>query len=469
MKPNRPPFPLAWLPALLPALILVGCAAAPNVPMPATTVPAQWHEQAAAAALTRGAPPADAPWWQAFGDETANRWVALALGQNPDTLTAALRARAAALRVDTASAALNPTPTGSLSVGTSRTLQPLGPVARTAGTSWGVSWELDLWGRLALQRNLADWEATASADDLRAARSALAGQVLRQMWQWAALGQRIEQAEASLAYARETVRLTQSQYDAGAISGLDLAQAKQGVDAQTLALDSLRQQRTEAGHQLSLALGLPPGELPADAASLALPPARAVPVAPDVPAQWLARRPDLRAAEQRLRIALGRVDDTRLSFYPTIGLNGGLSTGGASLAQWLANPAASLGAGLSLPFLSNWGEMQRAPQVAQLEYEQAVLGFKQTLHRAMAEVETAFANVAMLEAQRGLQADVLARAARIEAMTQTRYRAGAIALRDWLATQEALRLARQQAVDADLNWLLAQVALLQALGGDAGG
>ncbi len=71
-----------------------------------------------------------------------------------------------------------------------------------------------------------------------------------------------------------------------------------------------------------------------------------------VPAQLLGRRPDLRAAELRLRESLSQIKVTRVSYYPAITLTGSVRGTSDSLSSVLAHPVETLGAGLALPFHS---------------------------------------------------------------------------------------------------------------------
>ncbi|MDO5691962.1 MAG: efflux transporter outer membrane subunit [Pseudomonadota bacterium] len=459
--------------ALLPALLLAACAQAPlKSPAPLPEPPARWTYADAAA---QDGPPASratpAQWWAAYADPDLQQTLAQALAAHGDLASAALKIRNAELRAEAAGAAALPTLSGSMGANASRPLS--GAAQRTTrgfSTSWGVSWELDLWGRLRTQADMAAFERDATWQDRRAVAATLAANVVRQYWQLAALNQRLTVAEQSLVHARRTLALTQAQYEAGAVSGLDLAQARQATQSQELTLLSLTQQRTEARHALALLLDLPPADLPAHAERRALPlgAAARARIVPGLPAEVLACRPDLRAAELRLRGALANVDAVRLSFYPGISLTGGLGTGSAALVSLLSNPVATLGVGLSLPFL-NAGEMRRNPQIAQNDYEQVVIGFRQSLLRALGEVENQLSSVATLREGAARQADLVAQARRIDELTEVRFRAGAIALRQWLDAQESRRQAEQAQVDAELNLLQAQANLYQALGTSACG
>src|SRR5699024_4275245 len=100
-----------------------------------------------------------------------------------------------------------------------------------------------------------------------------------------------------------------------------------------------------------------------------------------LPAQLLARRPDLRAAELRLRAALAQVKITARSYYPTLTLTGSLGSTSSALARVLSNPVATLGAGLALPFL-NIREARLSTRIAGTQYEMAVKQFRTTLYTA---------------------------------------------------------------------------------------
>ncbi|QTD45950.1 TolC family protein [Ottowia testudinis] len=459
-------------------MLLAACAQAPvatSVALP--DPPARWaHADAAAQAghdpLGQGDPRAvtlRTSWWAAYGDAGLQQTVAQALASHGDLASAALKIRNAELRAEAAGAAALPTMSGSVGANASRPLS--GNAQRTTrafSASVGVSWELDLWGKLRAQSDMAAFERDATWQDRRAVTATLAANVVRQYWQLAALNQRIAVASQSLAHARRTLDLTQAQYDAGAVSGLDVTQSRQATQSQELNLLNLRQQRTELRHALALLLDLPPADLPAHAErdALLLGAAARATIAPGLPAEVLACRPDLRAAELRLRSALTNVDAVRLSFYPGISLTGGLGTGSAALLSLLSNPVATLGVGLSLPFL-NMGEMRRNPQIAQNDYEQAVIGFRQSLLRALGEVENHLSAVATLREAAARQTELVAQARRIDALTEVRFRAGAVPLRTWLDAQEARRQSELAQVDAELNLLQAQANLFQALGTSA--
>ncbi|WPB57843.1 efflux transporter outer membrane subunit [Xylophilus sp. GOD-11R] len=468
---------LAAIPAipLVAALVLAGCATGSKEPYQsaAINVPATWaHGSVAKPSVDPTTGVVTAPrdiqaltgrWWTAFGDPTLDQLVDAAIARNNDLAAAGFRVRAAQLQAGIAQANLRPTLSGGLNTGVSRALDG-GPSSRTNTLSLGASYEVDLWNRLGSLRDIAQWEAQATEQDRESSAQALAGTTATLYWQLRYLGQRVAVAQSSTAYAERTLALVQTQFTAGSVSPLEVAEARQTVSSQRAALALLEQQRVEAGNALALLFDgtLPPvfGEI-----AQALP-TGALPAIPEgVPADVLARRPDLRAAELRLRGSLTTIAATRASYYPALTLTGALGGSSTSLANVLQNPIATLGAGLSMPFLQ-YRQMDLNIRISQAQYEEAVVSYRQTLYQALADVDNALsARSRYAEQGEQLQAQ-LDDARTAERLYETRYRLGAVALRIWLDAQESRRAAETALALNRYNRLVNHATLLRVLGGE---
>jgi len=451
---------------LFAALLLAGCATGSKAPYesPEINLPASWSHGASAGVVTA---PAESRadigrWWTAFNDPALDQLVDAALTRNNDLAAAGFKVRAAQLQAGIAQSNLLPTVTGGVNTSASRALDG-GPSSRSSTTSLGASYEVDLWNRLGAQRDIARWEAEATTQDREASAQALAGTTATLYWQRAYLAQRIAAGQDSAAYAERTLKLVQTQFDAGAVSPLEVAEARQSVSAQKAALELLQQQQVEAGNALALLFdGQPPA---AAGGPRPLLPTGVLPLVPqDVPAAVLGRRPDLRAAELRLRESLSTIDVTRASYYPAFTLTGALGGSSTSLSNVLSNPIGTLGAGLSLPFLQ-YRQMDLNIRVSQAQYEQAVVNFRQTLYQALADVDNALSARDRYAGQ-GLQLQARLDDARTaERLYETRYRLGAVALRIWLDAQEARRTAETALAENRYNRLVNHATLFRVLGG----
>lgn len=448
------------------SVVLAGCSG--NVyERPSLDIPARW-----AHANTVGAHSMTdiAPWWTRFGDAQLARLIAAALSRNNDLATAALNVRKAQLRVGLVGDPLQFGPEAGVNVRRDFQLDSGGEARNDNGMLRGsVSYTVDLWGRLARQQSIGQWALQASEADRETVRLNVIGTTADLYWRLAYLNQRLVSEEQSLATALRTQQLVNAQNLAGIVSALERREAEQTVLTQKSSLSQLRQTQVETRNALAIVLNAAPGGnvleevLGQEPAVL---PAGALPVVESgLPADLLGRRPDMRAAELRLRQSLANVDVVRTSYYPTLSLTGAMGSSSASLGSLLANPVAILGAGLNLPFL-NLKAMRVDTSVAQVEYESAVIGFRQVLYQAFADVENALSARVRLAEQADFRARNLTAAREAERIYEIRYRAGAVALRMWLDAQESHRTAELLWTQTRLTQLQNFVTLYQAVGGD---
>ncbi|WP_307512684.1 MULTISPECIES: efflux transporter outer membrane subunit [Variovorax] len=425
-------------------------------------VPGAWQQPQPGTPSAAAAFPAR--WWRAFNDPQLDALLDDALRTNNNLAAAGIRVQRAQLQAGLANTNLTPSVVGQASTGRSYDLKR-GGVAGSSSTSLvTLSYELDLWGRLAAQRSAADWELKATESDRQATALSLVGTTAGLYWQVGYLNQRIVLSEAGMEDARRILALVRAKYAAGAVSGLDVAQAGQNLASQEAAHTQLLQQRVEARNALAILFDRPPetaAQEPSQRPNIALPTIDA-----GLPASLLSRRPDLRAAEQRLRGSLANVDATRTSFYPALSLTGSLGTSSTALGELLKNPVATLGAGLALPFLQ-WNTARLAVGVSQTQYEEAVLGFRQSLYTALSEVENTLSSRTQLRDESEKLVVALQQAQRAETLSEVRYRAGATALQPVLDAKDRRRSAEISLALNRLNQLNATMTLYKALGGAA--
>lgn len=439
-------------------LLLSACAASvPWSPTAPSTLPDHWESSVPAGPGQR------TPWWTNFSDPVLDRLVAQALDRNNDLAAATLRLQAARLQAGLTDTNRLPALGANAAGAVTRTVHP-DSVARSAALSVLFGYEVDLWGRLALERDVARWQANASLADCQATALGLAGTVSSVYWELAYLNRLIVNSRAGIEYAHRTLAIVRSRHDAGAVSGGDVAQAEQVLASRQANQTQLEQRRTEDRHAMAILFDQPPGKLVPERDDL---PAAAVPaLEPGLPASILAHRPDLRAAEARLRAVFQGQELTRVSLYPVFSLTGLLGGSSDHLSSVLRSPVSSLGANLILPTLQGQsGDL--AIRIAGSQYQEAAVNFRQRLYGALAEVEDRLAMRSQLLAEAGYLATALEQARIAEQHAETRYRAGATAAQLWLDTQQTLRNAEDAVAGNRYNQLVNQVRLYQALGGDA--
>jgi NodT family efflux transporter outer membrane factor (OMF) lipoprotein len=412
-------------------------------------------------------------WWRNFDDPLLVRLVEQALQSNNSIQSArAALQQARALR-DVSAAGLLPSISSSASAqrsqaGSGGTSTSTGGGGGTSSFRAGLdaSWEPDFFG--ALQSGLDSSEATAAAvaADLGDTQMVIAAETALTYISLRGAELSLGIARANLASQRETLQITEWRMQAGLVTTLEVEQATTAAEQTAAQLPSLQTRLAQSRHALALLTGQPPTALDALLGAGGPVPQAATDLALSGPAETLRQRPDVRAAELRVRAAAARVAQADAARLPSFSLSGSLGLSALSLGT-LGNGSALLGtvlAGVALPIFDGGGLN------AQLRAQQAALVQAQLAHRS--SVLTALLDVE--DALVALQGDRerlvrLSRAANsaanAEQLARQRYSSGLVDFqtvletqRSLLSTQDSLATTRTQ-VSAD------HVLLYKALGG----
>lgn len=451
------------------ALLGAGCAVhepplRPQAVAP-QALPGAWAE---AATVPAEAQAASALWWQSFGSPVLTGLIEQALQDSTDLRVAAERVRQAELALQQAGVSL--LPGVGLSAGTSSTRSDPGAgdasTRRASSLSLSVSYEVDLWGRLAAGVQAGRADLQASRFDLEAARLTVAASVATSYFQLLAAEARLALAQDNLGVAERVLAVVQARRRNGTATELEVSQQATAVLQQRTTLLPLALQIRQTRSALALLLGrMPQAEvLPAPLnerlAGLSVPA-----VAPGLPAQLLLRRPDLAAAEARLAAADADVAAARAALLPSLSLtaSGGLST--ASLLS-LAHPASSLGLGASLAYsLFDGGSRRTQVEITRSQRLVLVEGYALSVRTALKEVDDGLGNADRASRQEAMQAQVVAQAQRTLRLAELRYREGIGDLLSVLDAQRSLFSAQDQLATLRQSRLAAALDLFRVLGG----
>lgn len=111
--------------------------------------------------------------WHDFHDPQLERWLQQVMLANNDLAAAALRVYRAQLMAQRVDIGTAPSVNATLNTGASTALSNSSPWNKNSSANLGVSYEVDLWGKLARQRDAAEWASQATQQDLQSARLAL--------------------------------------------------------------------------------------------------------------------------------------------------------------------------------------------------------------------------------------------------------------------------------------------------------
>ena len=458
------------LASLLTALAVAGCATAPALDasrLPAT--PAHFKEggQPAAAAPDEAQP--QGPWWKAFADPVLDDLVARAGGGNASLQVAAARLAQARAAAGAAGAALSPQL--GLHAGASRVGGivdgTLAPASTRAAAGAALSYEVDLWGKLARASDAAALDARSREGLLEATRLLVQAEVAQAYLAIRALDAERGLVEGTLAANRETLAITEGRFRAGDVAELDVARARAEVaatESEALALDRRRA-------ALENALAVLVGE---SASGFALAPGEwttRLPAIPaGIPATVLARRPDVSAARDALLAARQRVGVAQAAWFPDVALtaDGGYASAGLSdLLKWSAR-AWGVGALLSLPVLDG-GRREAGVQDATARLDESIARYREQVLVSLREVEDQLSALRLLASQSRAQARAVDAAARATDLSNARYLGGFVSQLELLDARRIELGNRRQALQVRSAQYQATVGLVRALGGGWGG
>lgn len=327
------------------------------------------------------------------------------------------------------------------------------------------SWELDLWGRVrSLESSaLGKWLATGAAQ--QAVRLALIAQVADGYLGLRELDERLDIAQLSVSSREASYQIMRRRYEVGSSSKLELTEAQTLLNQAQALQTRLARNRATQLHALTLLVGSDIGALPPMPQNVA---PELAEVQPGLPSELLTNRPDILAAEHRLRAANADIGAARAAFLPQITLTGNLGTASIELSRlfapgslaWVFMPS------ISLPIFDG-GRRSANLDLAKVRRNIAVANYEQTIQTAFREVSDALAAQRWLSEQLEIQQAAFAAQTERARLAQRRYDNGSAAYLEVLDAQRDLLETEQELVQVRRALLSSRVALYAALGGDA--
>jgi multidrug efflux system outer membrane protein len=463
---------IAWTCAAALSGLMAGCSLAPEYTRPESPVADAYP---ADAPMPPGAKPdaraaAEVAWRDYFADPQVQAMIAQALENNRDLRVAALRVLEARAAFQIRRADQFPTldaNAGEARLGIPKSLSSTGSANTVPIYAVGASivgWELDFWGRVRNLKDSALEEFLATDSARRAVTVSLVTQVADGYFTLRELDERIRIARDTIRTREEALRIFNRRFEVGTVTRLDVALVETLLtQAQTLGAQ-LEQARAAQAHALTLLVGTPPAGL-ADRANLN---DAALPGEPPVglPSDLLQERPDIVAAEHRLKAANANIGAARAAFFPRITLTGFLGTASPELSglfeagtkAWLFIPQ------LAMPIFDA-GRRSANLDVAEVRRDAAVAEYERTIQTAFRDVADALSAQHWLTEQVAIQRRAVAaqrERARLATMLYDRGRASYL---EALDAQRDLLTAEQLLVQQRRALLSSRVALYAALGG----
>jgi multidrug efflux system outer membrane protein len=419
--------------------------------------------------------PVSAAWWKQFGDERLNALIEEALAHNRDLARAMARIDESRAALKLAHADQLPSVSANMTNTRERFSQngtmPLPPgvpiLTNDHRLSLDVAYEVDLWGRAAKVSSAAREELLATEYARETLRTALIAQVVQSYAALQSLDAQRKLFGQAVDVQRESMKLQKLRFDHGDIGELDIRQIEAELIGNEAQLPKLDRARGEAERALAILLGRSPKaviEQPVTRASNAVAASGMLPEG--LPSDLLLRRPDVQAAEARLRAAGARLEAARAAYFPSIALTAALGHESAQLSQLMSGPSLlwNVIASVTQP-IWNGGRLEAQKETVQAQQLQAELDYRDSVANAFREARDAIGAVAETRSSADSgerRAQALLRAAEL---TRIRYNGGEASRLDVINAERLALTAQAANADERRALAAAQADLFRALGG----
>ncbi|WP_416051370.1 efflux transporter outer membrane subunit [Cupriavidus basilensis] len=457
-------------------LALAACTLEPTYQRPAQPVPEAWPTGPAYAAGTPAAAEtstaaADLGWQDFFVDARLRRLIELALANNRDLRVATLAIEQARAQYRIQRAAQFPAIGASAGVLSQRVpseLRAPGQPAVITQYSAGVgfnAFELDFFGRVRSLKHEALEQYLATEEARRSAHISLVAEVASAYLTWRADQVLLQISEDTLKSQQAAAEMIGRSKRAGAMAQLDLHRAETQVQTARVGVEQYTRQVAQDENAISLLIGgplpqdLPPPE-PFESTSLV------AELPAGLPSALLQQRPDIMAAEHRLKASNADIGAARAAFFPTISLTGAVGSASTNLAGLFS---AGMGAWTFAPQITlpifNAGNNQARLDASKVQKDINIAAYEKTIQTAFREVADGLAARGTYDREAAAQETLVKEASETQRLSEMRFKNG---VDDYFAVFDAQRqlyTAQQTLATIRLARLTSRVALYKALGG----
>lgn len=452
--------------------LLSGCALAPTYQRPASPVAQHWGAEGPAGDASAPGSAASVLDWRDFvTDPSLRGLVETALANNRDLRRALLNVEAARAMYRVQRAERLPGIGAQASGSRQHNPADLNPAGNAGVQSeWraglGVNaFELDLFGRVRSLSEAALEEYLATEAGARGARISLIAEVIEAYLTRESARQRGLHTERTLASREASLQLIGRRRAEGIGSALDYEQAKGLADQARADLARMEREYRQSTNALTLLAGisdLSPYLAPHDAAA----PLLVQQLAAGVPSELLALRPDILAAEHRLRARNADIGAARAAFFPRISLTGMFGSASADLSDLFkgGQRAWSFAPQLTLP-LFDGGRNQANLDLAKLRKDMAVAEYEQSIQAAFREVMDGLAATDTLRRQEAAQQAQAESSQAALRLSEARYRGGVDSYLRYLDAQRSDFVNQIALIEVRTQRQVALATLFRALGG----
>ncbi|MDE6648338.1 MAG: TolC family protein [Muribaculaceae bacterium] len=443
------------------SVIITACSGVKNLQRPQLDMPAAFtgYAQADSASV------ADLEWWRFYADSTLCRILDCVVRNNRDLL--ASEARIEELRKLYGVRMANMLPQIGGNVYANHETNNYSGSGTTRDPEFGlkipVSWEINLWGSLSWSKKEGKALWLASEEDYRALQVSLIARAAETYFRLVALENELSIVRRTAESRQESMRMAKIRFEGGLTSETVYRQAMVEYSSAASLVPALEQKLVDTRNSLTLLMGEYPHDIDFDLRY------SAVLTAPDslpvgLPSSLLKRRPDVRAAGQRLSAAMAAAGYAYADRFPTFTI--GFTPGHENdrLKDFFKSPFTFVVGSVTGPIF-DFGRKKRKYEAAVAAYDQARYKYENTVIRAFTEVDTAIEAYGNVRESSKRMMDLRDAAAKYIQLAYLQYRAGTLNYIDVLDAERRYFNAQVDVSNAIRDEYIALVEMYKVLGG----
>ncbi|WP_367111728.1 efflux transporter outer membrane subunit [uncultured Psychrobacter sp.] len=330
-----------------------------------------------------------------------------------------------------------------------------------------ASYELDFWGRIDSLKDqaLQNFLATTAAKDVT--QISLISNIAQSYANLSYSMAQLKLAEATVESRERSLDIAEARFEAGIDPKLPSLQSAAALENAKIAVLQAQTSILRSRNALQFLVGAPiPGQLiPAPAISNITTPEI---FNAGLPSELLRYRPDVLQAEYNLKAAGANIAVARAAYFPTISLASSVGVRSDSLSNLFESDSYgwSFGPNITVPIFDG-GRLNANYDVAKIEREQTLANYEQSIQVAFREVSDVLATRATLGEQLRTQYRLQDNFDQTYQIADARFKAGISNYLDVLDAQRSLFSTQQGILDLELQNIISQIELYQALGGGA--
>ncbi len=408
---------------------------------------------------------ADLEWWNFYSDSTLCSILEKVVYNNRDLLKS--EARMQQLKELYGISKANLLPEIGFDVSAEYETTDFGGKGASTGTTYKatlpVTWEINLWGSQIWARREAEAQYHATEEDARALKMELIAEAAEAYYTLMALENELSIVHRTMETRKESVRLAKLRFEGGLTSEMLYKQTLVEYSSAAAMVPALEQKMYVTRDKLTLLMGEVPhdidqmGQLPQTFLGPEQLPA-------GMPSDLLKRRPDIRAAEQRLNAAKANVGVTYAERFPSFNLSFLPGVENCELTDFLKSPYSDIFGSLAGPII-DFGKRKRKYKASIAAYEEARLEYENVALKAFTEVNTILHTYYHVQESYRRTKELLDASEQYMQLAQLQFRAGMINYIDVLDAQRSYFDAQISFSNSIRDQYIALVNIYKALGG----